>query len=149
MAQLQGLECNAKKYSMKQKQPLYDGYMKSEGVFFFFFFGMKEGDFMTIEVALLVSGISLAFGIYQGIANLKRNKATDDKKDATEMTTVIVKLESIGTGVTEIKSDMKNIRQDLQDLRERVVVVEQSTKSAHHRINTLEGVKDRNETKAV
>ena len=110
---------------------------------------MKEGDFMTIEVALLVSGISLAFGIYQGIANLKRNKATDDKKDATEMTTVIVKLESIGTGVTEIKSDMKNIRQDLQDLRERVVVVEQSTKSAHHRINTLEGVKDRNETKAV
>ena len=97
---------------------------------------------MTIEVALLVSGISLAFGIYQGIANLKRNKAT-------EMTTVIVKLESIGTGVTEIKSDMKNIRQDLQDLRERVVVVEQSTKSAHHRINTLEGVKDRNETKAV
>nr|DAP55551.1 MAG TPA: hemolysin [Caudoviricetes sp.] len=146
MAQLQGLECNAKKYSMKQKQPLYDGYMKSEGVVFF---GMKEGDFMTIEVALLVSGISLAFGIYQGIANLKRNKATDDKKDATEMTTVIVKLESIGTGVTEIKSDMKNIRQDLQDLRERVVVVEQSTKSAHHRINTLEGVKDRNETKAV
>ena len=148
MAQLQGLEGNAKKYSMKQKQPLYDGYMKSEGVVFFFF-GMKEGDFMTIEVALLVSGISRAFGIYQGIANLKRNKATDDKKDATEMTTVIVKLESIGTGVTEIKSDMKNIRQDLQDLRERVVVVEQSTKSAHHRINTLEGVKDRNETKAV
>lgn len=146
MAQLQRLECSAKKYSMKQKQPLYDGYMKSEGVVFF---GMKEGDFMTIEVALLVSGISLAFGIYQGIANLKRNKATDDKKDATEMTTVIVKLESIGTGVTEIKSDMKNIRQDLQDLRERVVVVEQSTKSAHHRINTLEGVKDRNETKAV
>ena len=145
MAQLQRLECNAKKYSMKQKQPLHDGYMKSEGVVF----GVKEGDFMTIEVALLVSGISLAFGIYQGIANLKRNKATDDKKDATEMTTVIVKLESIGTGVTEIKSDMKNIRQDLQDLRERVVVVEQSTKSAHHRINTLEGVKDRNETKAV
>lgn len=130
---------------MKLKQPLYDGYMKSEGVVFC----MKEGDFMTIEVALLISGISLAFGIYQGIANLKRNKATDDKKDATEMTTVIVKLESIGTGVTEIKSDMKNIRQDLQDLRERVVVVEQSTKSAHHRINTLEGVKDRNETKAV
>lgn len=130
---------------MKLKQPLYDGYMKSEGVVFC----MKEGDFMTIEVALLISGISLAFCIYQGIANLKRNKATDDKKDATEMTTVIVKLESIGTGVTEIKSDMKNIRQDLQDLRERVVVVEQSTKSAHHRINTLEGVKDRNETKAV
>ena len=130
---------------MKQKQPLYDGYMKSEGVVFC----MKEGDFMTIEVALLISGISLAFGIYQGIANLKRNKASDDKKDATEMTTVIVKLESIGTGVTEIKSDMKNIRQDLQELRERVVVVEQSTESAHYRIDTLEGVKDRNNAGSI
>ena len=94
---------------------------------------------MTIEVALLISGVSLAFAIYQGVANLKRNKATDDKKDATEMTTVIVKLESIGTGVTEIKSDMKNIRADLQDLRERVVVVEQSSKQAHHRIDEVVG----------
>ena len=98
---------------------------------------------MTIEVALLISGVSLAFAIYQGVSNLKRNKANDDKKDATEMTTVIVKLESIGTGVTEIKSDMKNIRADLQELRERVVVVEQSTKSAHKRLDTLEGGKDR------
>lgn len=92
---------------------------------------------MTIEIALLISAASLGFGIYQGVSNLKRNKATDDKKDATEMTTVIVKLESIGTGVTEIKSDMRNIREDIQDLRERVVVVEQSTKSAHHRIDSI------------
>lgn len=94
---------------------------------------------MTIEVALLISGVSLAFGIYQGVSNLKRNKASDDKKEASEMTAVIVKLESIGTGVTEIKLDMKNIRADIQELRERLVVVEQSSKQAHHRIDEVVG----------
>ena len=97
---------------------------------------------MTVEIALLISGASLAFAIYQGIANMKRNRTSDDKSDATEMTTVIVKLESIGVGVTEIKSDMKNIRADLQELRERVVVVEQSAKSAHHRIDDLTSAKE-------
>ena len=83
--------------------------------------------------------MSLAFGIYQGVSNLKRNKASDDKKEASEMTAVIVKLESIGTGVTEIKLDMKNIRADIQELRERLVVVEQSSKQAHHRIDEVVG----------
>lgn len=94
---------------------------------------------MTIEIALLISGVSLAFGIYQGVSNLKRNKASDDKKEASEMTAVIVKLESIGTGITEIKLDMKNIRADIQELRERLVVVEQSSKQAHHRIDEVIG----------
>ena len=50
---------------------------------------------MTIEVALLISGVSVAFGIFAGISNLRRNQKLDDKRDATEMTTVIVKLENI------------------------------------------------------
>ena len=53
---------------------------------------------MTIEVALLISGISVAFGIFAGISNIRRNQKIDDKKDATEMTTVIVKLENIRPG---------------------------------------------------
>ena len=34
------------------------------------------------------------------------------------MTTVIVKLENIGDGVTEIKSDLKNIKDDIKEFRE-------------------------------
>ena len=29
---------------------------------------------MTIEVALVISGVSLAFGLYSGIANMKRKR---------------------------------------------------------------------------
>lgn len=93
---------------------------------------------MTVEVAVLISGVSLAFALYQGITNMKRNKTQDDKSDASQLTTVIVKLENIGEGVNEIKSDIKNVKEDVVELRERVVAVEQSAKSAHHRIDLVE-----------
>lgn len=96
---------------------------------------------MTIEVALVVSGISLAFGIYQGVSNMKRNQKSDDKKDASEMTMVIVKLETIGTGITEIKADMSNVKDDIKETRERLIKVESSAAQAHKRLDTLESRK--------
>ena len=77
-----------------------------------------------------------------GVSGIRRNQATDDKKEASEMTTLIVKLENINNGVNEIKSDMRNMRNDIQDLRDRLIIVEQSTKSAHHRLDGLEGKKE-------
>ena len=65
------------------------------------------------------------------------------------MTTVIVKLESIGTGVSEIKSDMRNIKEDIVDLRERMIIVEQSVKSAHHRIDSIEVAKPREQIRSL
>lgn len=94
---------------------------------------------MTIEVALLISVCSLAFAMYQGIANLKRNKATDDRKEASEMTTVIVKLESIGKDTGEIKNDMKDVKQDVRKNTEQIIRIDESLKSAWKRINLLEG----------
>lgn len=52
---------------------------------------------------------------------------------------MIVKLENINTGITEIKAEMKNVKSDVQELRDRLIVVEQSTKSAHKRLDGLVG----------
>jgi len=102
---------------------------------------MKGGTvYMTIEVALLISGVSLAFGIYQGITNMRRNSKKDDQHDAAQLTTVIVKLENIGIGITEIKSEMSNLKNDIKDSRERLIKVEESAKQAHKRLDTLEKV---------
>lgn len=92
---------------------------------------------MTIEVALLISGVSLAFGIYAGIANLKRNAKQDIKADASELTTVIVKLENIGAGITEIKNEMTNVKNDIRESRERIIKVEESVKQAHKRLDEI------------
>lgn len=90
---------------------------------------------MTIEVALLISGISLAFGIFSGIANLKRNSKHDTRKEAAQLTTVIVKLENLGTGIAEIKNELTGIKNDTRELRDRIITVELSAKEAHKRID--------------
>lgn len=92
---------------------------------------------MTIELALLISAASLAFAIYQGVSNMKRNKTADDKKDATQLTTVIVKLENISAGISDIKADMRNVKDEVKEMRERLIKVEDSAKSAHRRIDEL------------
>ena len=102
----------------------------------------KKGDmFMTIEVALLISGVSLAFGIYQGITNMRRNNKMDDQNEAAQLTTVIVKLENISIGITEIKSEMFNLKNDIKESRERLIKVEESVKQAHKRLDALEKYK--------
>lgn len=90
---------------------------------------------MTIEIALLISGLSLAFGIYSGIVNMKRNSKNDSKRDASQLTTVIVKLENLGMGIAEIKNELAGIKTDTRELRDRVIAVEQSAKQAHKRID--------------
>ena len=93
---------------------------------------------MTIEVALLISGVSLAFGVYSGISNLKRNQKQDDKNEASQLTTVIVKLENIGTGISEIKNEISNVKNEGRESRERIIKVEESAKQAHKRLDTCE-----------
>lgn len=93
---------------------------------------------MTIEVALLISGVSLAFALYQGISNLKRNQRTDAKKDASEMTTVIVKLENIGSGIAKIEAKMNAYESDRKEDREKLIRLEESVKSAWKRIEIIE-----------
>lgn len=102
---------------------------------------MKRGGYMKIEVAWLISFLSATFAVYSGMWNLKRNQKSDDKRDATEMTTVIVKLESISGDTSEIKKDMSDLKSEMKELRERVVVVEQSTKQSHKRIDEWNGRK--------
>lgn len=97
---------------------------------------------MTIEVALVISAISVGFGLYQGISNMKRNQRVDNQKDASEMTTVIVKLENINNGIVEIKSEFNGMKSELKELRDRLIVVEASNKSAWKRIEVIEGTKE-------
>jgi len=93
---------------------------------------------MTVEVSLLISGLSVGFAIFMGISNMKRNKASDDKKEATEMTTVIVKLENISNDTREIKNELRSIRNEVGELRERIIIAEQATKSLHKRVDGME-----------
>lgn len=81
-------------------------------------------------VPLLISGVALLFSAYQFV------KATE-KEDTTQITTVLIKLEGIADGIAEIKADMKNVKNDIRQLYERLAKVEASASSAHKRLDTM------------
>ena len=93
---------------------------------------------MSVELSILISVVSVSFAIYAGLSNLKRNQTQDDKNSASQMTTVIVKLENISNGIAEIKSEMSNAKEDIRENRERIVKVEESAKQSHKRLDRLE-----------
>ena len=94
---------------------------------------------MAATIGIVISVLSLTVTAIVGFTSLRRGKSADDHQEAAEMTTVIVKLEVISTGITEIKSDMRNLQTSQQELRDRLIICEQSTKSLHHRVDKLEG----------
>ncbi len=83
---------------------------------------------MQIEIALLVSCLSTAFGICSGLVSMRRQYKADERKDSAQMTTVIVKLEGISEGIREIKKDLSNVKGDVKELTERLIVAEQEVK---------------------
>lgn len=93
---------------------------------------------MSVEISILISLASVICAIVVGSTGIKRNKEADDKKEATQMTTVICKLENIANDTKEIKSEMKSLKVEVQDLREKTLITEQATKSLHKRVDAME-----------
>ena len=92
---------------------------------------------MTIELSLLLSGISVAFAIFFGISNKKRNDKKETEERAAANTLMMTKLENIADDVKDIKRDYKETREEVQNLHDRVLIVEQSLKSYHKRLDGM------------
>ena len=95
------------------------------------------------NIPIYISAAALLFTFYQWI------KSTS-KADTTQITTVLIKLESIIESMTEVKADMRSMRTEMkddmqdikaevQDLRERLAKAESSVASAHKRLDQAIG----------
>ena len=81
---------------------------------------------------IAISFVSLLLAGYSFISkNAKDNTA--------EMTTLIVKLESISSGINDIKADLSGLKLDQRDDHDRIIKVESSLKSAWKQINKITG----------
>lgn len=81
-------------------------------------------------ISVIIAGVSVLFA---GIS-MHRNSKKDSQHDASELTTVIVKLENIGSDIRDIKTDMHEVKDDLKNHAERLTIVEQQVKELHHYI---------------
>ncbi len=89
------------------------------------------------EAAILISLLSLLASLYFNFKKMKKGELEKKEHDSAGMTTVICKLESIGEGVAEIKSEMRAMKIDVGELRDMVIRCEESCKIAHKRIDAL------------
>lgn len=94
---------------------------------------------MANYLPIIISALALSFSIYMGI----RNNRKDDAKDITDKverdTKINCKLDEISSDVKDIKFDISATKTKVDDIDKRLIVVEQSSKAAHHRIDRLEG----------
>ena len=93
---------------------------------------------MTIELSLLLSGISVAAAVFFGLSTRSRTVKQDAEDEASEKTTVMVKLDTLQTAMIELKSEVKGYRDDVRELMTMAVRNEESLKSLHKRVDVIE-----------
>ena len=92
---------------------------------------------MTIEVALLISIVSVAFSIYFGIKNSKKSDEKDIAERIARDTRTDMKLDEISSNVRDVKETVKNIQNDIKDHEGRIVKLESSYKAEHRRLDEI------------
>ena len=90
----------------------------------------------------ILTFVSVGCAFYFGIRTATRNKEQDDKHDADTLARIDVSVNVVRDSITEIKSDLKGVIAENRDLRDKIVAINESCKSAHKRIDRLEGITD-------
>lgn len=93
---------------------------------------------MTIEISLLISGISIALAIFFGIYSVKQSRKDSAEKETIQLTSMLVKLEQINQLITDLRSEIGYLREDLMDIRKRISQLEISLDAAHRRIDNVD-----------
>jgi peptidoglycan hydrolase CwlO-like protein len=71
------------------------------------------------------------------IITLAKNGKKDTAAEAIQRAKMTADIDYIRTSIDDIKLENKSIQRDLTDLKAKVVEIEQSTKSAHKRLDDL------------
>ena len=91
---------------------------------------------MSLEQILTI--ISVVAAVYFAFKNNNRANDNEVSKKAQIDAVLAQKLDSISDDTKEIRKEITDVKVKVNDLSERVVIVEQSTKSAHHRLDRYE-----------
>lgn len=87
-----------------------------------------------INLGLLCS----LLGAVLGFIGFMRYKREDTKEETSSFTKVETKIDYISKGVDDIRLDIKSQDRKIVDIVQRLTRVEESAKSAHHRIDGIE-----------
>lgn len=103
---------------------------------------IRKANIMTTIITIVIAALSLSLSTYVALRN---NRKSDDKDIADKVardTRIDLKLEEISNYVKEIRDDNSELKRQFSEMNRQLVIVEQSVKSAHHRIDRMEGKED-------
>ena len=92
---------------------------------------------MTIEVSILLSAISVSAALVFGIINIRRNSNKDCAEQASQSTKIITKLDGIEKGVSDIKEELKNVKDDVKNDHDRIIRLEEAYKLSQTQIERI------------
>lgn len=92
---------------------------------------------MTVEIALVISIVSVTFSIFFGLKNSKRSDKDEIVKRIERDTRTDMKLDEIASDVKEVKETVKNIQNDVRNHEGRIVKLEASYKAEHKRLDEI------------
>lgn len=92
---------------------------------------------MDIEIALLISIVSVSFSIFFGLKSSKKSDTKDIEERVVRDTKIDMKLDEICKDVKEVKDTVRNIQKDVKDHEGRIAKLEASYKAAHKRLDEV------------
>jgi hypothetical protein len=93
---------------------------------------------VQVGVLIAVTGVFCTIvGLVIGFLTFNRNRDKDVRNDASESAVIRTKLDSIGLSVDSIRIDLRASEQRWNMLSETVIRVDESTKQAHKRIDSM------------
>lgn len=101
------------------------------------FYFVKRGDRLEFQLAL-IGAVGTIFGVVIGLLSFNRNRDKDVRNDASRNAVIETKLDNINQSVNSIVVDLKANEQRWTNTDREVARIDESVKSAHKRIDTLE-----------
>lgn len=99
---------------------------------------------MPIEYTIIISFVSVVctvIGVSIGMSNLRRNSKLDDRHENKLFTRVEVQIEHIDKNVQKIVGVIDDIKNEIKEHRDRIILVEQEVKQARKEIIEIAGRK--------
>ncbi|WP_436514059.1 hypothetical protein [Clostridium thermobutyricum] len=93
---------------------------------------------MKIDITVLVGFVATVLSIWGILLKWKKDGVNQESLETKEQTILSTKLDYISRNLDDIKVDLRTRAKENAELKERVIIVEESVKSAHKRITELE-----------
>ena len=96
-----------------------------------------ENDMNAEWIALGISVLGFIASVYYSNKNSKKQDVNEAVQRAEANAKISTKLDNIANDVRDTSKNVDRLREEIADHGNKIVAVEQSVKSAHHRIDEL------------